>query len=465
MCDTLVAVGSATADGSVILAKNSDREPNEAQVLTYIPRAAHPPGATVKCTYIEVPQVPETYEVLLCRPFWMWGCEMGANEHGVAIGNEAVFTKEPYEKGPGLIGMDFIRLALERARTAREALDIITTLLAKYGQGGNCGFHHKTYYHNSFIIADPGEAWVLETAGRFWAAERVCDVRTISNGLTIGSRWDLASPGLVEHAIEKGWCRSRDEFHFARCYSDLIYTRLDGCRTRQRRSTELLQAQKGRITVENMMAVLRDHGPDAATDPTWDPSRGWLMETLCVHASFGPLRPSQSTGALVAHLRPDLPTLWVTGTSGTCTGVFKPVYLGGAGLPDLGPEPTGEYDPDSLWWTHERLHRAVIRDYPTRMALYREGRDALEAAFLREAGENYKSYRQADVAQRAEPLAAFTTSCFQRAAEATQRWTAAVTSVPVRHRPGRLFSMAWNKFSKQAGFPQGEGSPTSPQRF
>lgn len=54
MCDTLVAVGNATADGTVILAKNSDREANEAQALTYVRRAKHRPGATVRCTYVEI---------------------------------------------------------------------------------------------------------------------------------------------------------------------------------------------------------------------------------------------------------------------------------------------------------------------------------------------------------------------------------------------------------------------------
>ena len=63
---------------------------------------------------------------------------MGANEHGVAIGNEAVFTKVPYDKGPALLGMDLLRLALERAATARQALDVITGLLVEHGQGGNC---------------------------------------------------------------------------------------------------------------------------------------------------------------------------------------------------------------------------------------------------------------------------------------------------------------------------------------
>jgi dipeptidase len=122
MCDTLVALPNATADGSLLFAKNSDREPNEAHHLLRTPAAGHAPGEMVQCTYIKIPQVPHTHAVLLARPFWIWGAEMGANEHGVVIGNEAVFTRAPYEKGPGLIGMDFLRLALERATDARDAV-------------------------------------------------------------------------------------------------------------------------------------------------------------------------------------------------------------------------------------------------------------------------------------------------------------------------------------------------------
>ncbi len=453
MCDSLVAVGTATADGSVILAKNSDREPNEAQALTYVPRARHEPGATVECTYIAVPQVGETYEALLSRPFWMWGCEMGVNEHGLAIANEAVFTREPYRE-IGLTGMDLMRLALERTASARRALELVIELIETYGQGGNGGLRHKLMYHNSFIFADPREAWVLETADKFWAAERVRDVRSISNRLTIGNEWDLASDGLIEHAVEKGWCRSRDDFDFARCYSDFLYTRMDGSESRYCRSSELLAAQRGRLDVAAMMTYLRDHGAAAAADSTWNPGKGVTMHAICAHATLGPLRPSQSTAAMVAHLTPELATAWLTGTSAPCTGIFKPVYLGGAGLPDLGPEPAGVYDPDSLWWRHERLHRAVIRDYPTRMALYRAERDELEAAFRQEAQQTSAQYAHADPIERAAPLAALTASCFERAAQATARWSATVAAAPLRQRPGLPFRLAWDRFlAREAGFP------------
>ena len=93
MCDTLIATKQATASGVAIFGKNSDRHPNEGQHLVYIPAATHPPKSRVRCTYIEIPQARQTHAVLLSKPFWMWGAEMGVNEHGLVIGNEAVFSK------------------------------------------------------------------------------------------------------------------------------------------------------------------------------------------------------------------------------------------------------------------------------------------------------------------------------------------------------------------------------------
>lgn len=184
------------------------------------------------------------------------------------------------------------------------------------------------------------------------------------------------------------------------------------------------------------------------------------METLCVHAGFGPTRPSQSVGAMLAHLIPGMPVVWVTGTSGTCTSIFKPIFLGGAGLPTgqiaetlgLTIQPTGNYNPNTLWWFHERLHRQVIQDYATRISVYREERDALEATFLREAEEIISYYRDVSPEERAESLRAFTASCFERAQHATKRWIETVTSTPVRHRPPVFFSIAWKRFNREARF-------------
>jgi dipeptidase/GNAT superfamily N-acetyltransferase len=440
MCDTMVALGNVTADGVTLFAKNSDREPNEAQYLVQYARTRHPSGSTVKCTHIEIPQVEETYAVLLSRPFWIWGAEMGTNEFGVTIGNETVFSKVPPSKEPGLIGMDLLRLALERASSARVALDVIVELLGTYGQGGNCGHRHQFFYHNSFLIADPQEAWVLETVDRLWVAERVRDIRTISNNLSIGSEWDLVADDLVPSAVKHGWCRGRDDFHFARSHSDTIYTRFAAGRERRQCSTDLLSAEQGRITVQTMMRALRDHGPQAQNDPRWRPG-GITNPTICAHANWGPIRGYQSTGSLISQLTPGRPVHWVTGTSAPCTGVFKPVFFD-VGVPDIGPAPTDQYDPTTLWWSHERLHRAVLEDYAARLPAYRQERDDLEACFL-------DMVASAGEAERATLSA----RCFQIAREATDRWLARVRATPVRRRPGFLSRRAWAQWNRAAGFP------------
>ena len=83
------------------------------------PGKQYPVGTKLRCTYITIDQAPHTHALLLSKPVWMWGAEMAANEHGVVVGNEAVWTVEP--EGPeALLGMDLLRLAAERGATAAE---------------------------------------------------------------------------------------------------------------------------------------------------------------------------------------------------------------------------------------------------------------------------------------------------------------------------------------------------------
>jgi secernin len=442
VCDTFVALSNATKDGSVIFGKNSDRHPNEAHELKLIPRARHPKGAQVDCTYIRVPQVRETNAVLLSKPFWLWGAEMGANEHGVVIGNEAVFTKVPYEKQPGLIGMDFIRLALERASTVDEALDVMIELLETYGQGGNAMFSGKMYYHNGFLIADPHSAWIFETAGQHWAAEKVRDIRTISNLISIGSTWDRASTDLVSHAVSAGWCKNPETFNFSECYSDLVYTNFGAGKHRSCRIGELLSGRLGEIDIPFAMQVLRDHGPEA--NEKWEPGKGIFGAEVCMHASFGPVRGSQTTGSMISHLTPNGYTHWMTGTSAPCTSVFKPVWIE-AGLPNNGASPTIEYDEATLWWRHENFHRELLRNYATRIKVIKAERDALEEKFIAQA--------QIWIDQPIDPRAGFTQACFNEVEYAEATWLEEFHKIPVKQRRPVLDRIAWYNFDRQAQRP------------
>jgi len=342
----LVALPNATRYGCTIFGKNSDREPNESQLVEFVPRMKRSEDYA-KLTFGVVPQVKETYAVLVVRPWWIYGAEMGINEYGVAIGNVAVFTKEPYEER-GILGMDMVRLALERARTAGEALRMLVSFIEEYGQGGNYSYEKRFRYHNSFIIADSSEAWVLETAGRYWVAKKVKDVYSISNALSIESEWDLAHDEVVKRGVSKHGC-SRDRFSFAECFSDRLFTWASKGRERRRFTYSELKKRSGRLAVEDFIAVLRSH-----TEEPYKPSKG-SMRDICMHYG-GPLRPSQTASSAVFVICPWGWIALVTGTSNPCISLYKPLQLGAA-LPSGGC--SNKYSDECYWWRAERLHRKL----------------------------------------------------------------------------------------------------------
>jgi secernin len=398
VCDTLVVVSK----GRVLFAKNSDRDPNEAQLLEWQPARRHPEGSEVSCTWIRIPQRERTHAVLLSRPFWMWGAEMGSNEHGVTIGNEAVFTRQPLRR-LGLTGMDLLRLALERGTTAQQAVDVIVELLETHGQGGGCGHERRGFsYHNSFVVADPIRAFVLETAGRHHAVEEVEGVRAISNGLTIDG--------------------------FAQRHGDRIFTAVSRSFRRRARTQELAEHAVG---AGDLMALLRDHG-GAQKQPRYH----WLngaMAAPCMHAG-GLAAASQTTASWVAELTPGHPRHWVTATAAPCTGLFKPVRV--AEPLDLGPAPTDRFEEGaSLWWRHERLHRTMMRAPRDLATIVAEERDRQEAAWLAAPPDPASAFARGD-----ELLASWTARLLEQRPDDRRPWW-------VRHY--------WRRRARRAGFPSG----------
>ena len=421
MCDTIVIVGS----DAVHFAKNSDREPGEAQAVEHVPAQRHH-GPRLRTTRLEIDQVAATHEVVLSRPAWMWGAEMGANEHGVAIGNEALFTRVPVEE-QGLLGMDLVRLALERSTTADDALDRITWLLARHGQGGAAGFRDAGFtYHNAFVIADPTGAWLLETAGRFWAAERIRGARSTSNVLTIGADYTLVGAGTIEGARSLGLLARGETFDFKRCFGRPLMGWLSGGEVR--RACTLRKAGALRGGLRDLLEVMRDHGGLA-------PASGARLLMPCAHASWLPTREhGQTTGTMVSRLASSGSTHLFSGTSAPCLSVMKPVPLG-RGPVDTGPPPrVAGFDGASLWWRAERLHRAVLVDYERRRAVFDDERAELEARALpvtdaRAAGDLWREHRERVV-----------------------DWTAAVGRRPPPRRP-RAFDAFWRLQSWRDGVP------------
>ncbi len=114
MCDTMYVPRKAGAPGSAFFSKNSDRHPDEPQVIEITRSAGH--------------------QCLLSRPVWMHGAEMGVSSRGVAIGNEAVFARRRADRH-GVLGMDTLRSALETCASARDAVDFIAHQVETRPQG------------------------------------------------------------------------------------------------------------------------------------------------------------------------------------------------------------------------------------------------------------------------------------------------------------------------------------------
>ena len=348
MCDTL----GFTNHGRTVFGKNSDRSPNEVQVLEYHPAALHS-EEEVNATYISIPQVRKTHGVLLSRPAWMWGAEIGVNDCGVCIGNEAVFTLGRYGR-TGLTGMDLLRASLERSSDAEEAVSVITELLEAYGQGGNCGYDHDFYYDNSFLVADPGNILVLETAGRDWVCKKY-ERASISNRLSIGKDGDSYSGKVCNFKLR---------------HTEQVYTAGSGSAARRFQTQSCL----GRCEdVEDVFTALRTHDRGVK-----NPFSAGTVSSACMH--FGGAVGDHTTASMAATLETGRTVVWATGSSTPCVSLFKPWLFG--------TEPvTPVFAPDSAeaqeyWLRHEEFRRGLIgKIVPDE---YYAERDSIESQWLRD---------------------------------------------------------------------------------
>ncbi|MBB5210878.1 carcinine hydrolase/isopenicillin-N N-acyltransferase family protein [Microbulbifer hydrolyticus] len=306
MCDTL----ALRSTGATWLAKNSDRDPLEAQRVEFIPAVKGDSTRQLRCTWIEIPQVPDRHACIIGRPAWMWGAEMGVNECGVAIGNEAVFSRKVKRRGAALLGMDLLRLALERADSADAALQVIVELLRQYGQGGPAGYTHKEFrYDNSFLIADRATIWKLETAGAQWVAKKVASVDSISNALTIGDDYQLSTAELAAKPVD-----------FRRQFDTWLVPLVGASRMRRECSLNQLRALDADTAgFADFARILRTHRrgkPSGNSD-------------LCMHAApsrspFAFLRPSHTVNSMIVRIDDGGPRVAFTGTASPCMSLFRP---------------------------------------------------------------------------------------------------------------------------------------------
>lgn len=408
-CDTMVALGNSTENGHVIFAKNSDRPVTEAQPLTILPAADHKESETVRCTYIEIPQVAHTYRVLGSKPYWIWGFEHGMNEHGVVIGNEAVWSREDEDTTNGLLGMDLLRLGLERGKTAYEALHVITDLLETYGQGGNAAVGMQHRYHNAFLIADACEAWILDTCNRRWVARRVKDVAGISNCYSTETEWDEESGDICQHAYENGWISPEVPFNFAKAYGAMSVKHRNA-QPRFARLNKLLRANLGHITLDTIRAIQRDHFEGEIIAPRWNPADG-LHVSICMHAMLE--TASKTAAASQVELIPGEDPIWWHAFGCPCMSIYAPYGVNNH-LPEALSAAEATYTADSAWWQFEMLQYLIEQDYPHYMEIWKPQAEVLEKCFREQTG---KKLTDEEIRENTEKLLGAVESMIKRISE------------------------------------------------
>jgi secernin len=352
MCDTLCAPGT----GGMVFAKNSDRPPGEVQVAWPFGRRASA-GCSLRTQYLTIGDHGAHATFLSC-PTWLWGAEHGVNEHGVAIGNERVSTTHDAASAPAaLIGMDLVRLGLERARSAGEAVDVMASLLEAHGQGGIADAAHHDAYDSSFLVADPTSAYVLETAGAEWAARAFPAGTAISNRLSLGTGWARASAHVPPGADFSARYRDAGE--------DTGYADVRLAASRR----FLASTPPGGLTPAATAAHLRDHGDGpwgapGAGGPVHDPPRqvgeDFSGVSVCMHVRGLTVTAASMIAELPLDIADGAPLrVWVAPGS-PCASIFVPAFPRTvAGPPPFVPV---ELSGEELWNAADTVRRRVEED-------------------------------------------------------------------------------------------------------
>jgi hypothetical protein len=319
-----------TSDGAPYLGGYGD-EPSS-HWLEIVPRRQHAPGATVTVgvtaesdfpgSLSEIPQVTETARHVRVSYSYFKGVPApltngGLNEHGVAARDvwspsrpELNAMTPSTQNGPNY--SDLSRLVLERARTAREGVELIGELTARHG--------HSTYGGNSHLIADADEAWVvIEFSGGqgLWAAERLGpdSIRASRPGyigeipITDSHPDFLYSPNLVTFAVEQGWFDPKKSGLFN---ANLIYG--DG------------QYRWAGVTwiEDEMTARSKRPGKISIEDIVWAIRTPKLTGDTAGYGQIVPLGRQQHS---------ELRVLWHT-QIGSLAAPFVPIYMGVADVPE-----------------------------------------------------------------------------------------------------------------------------------
>ena len=502
-CTSLIAGKGATTDGSTIITYNADSYVISGY-LQHTPAADHAPGEMLEVVEWDtdkplgkIPQVSHTYSTI-----------GNINEHQLAITESTFDCRTELADTTAIIDYgSLIYITLQRAKTAREAITVMTDLVAEHG-----------YYSGgeSFSIADPDEAWVLEMVskgmvekGAVWVARRIPD--DCISGHANQSRIHqfplndkencLYSADVITFARKMGWFDGKDEdFSFSKAYAVSDYLSYRGCDGRvwsyfnrfadgMDKYLPFIKGEGGetlplyvkpnrKLSVRDIQSAMRDHFDGTEFDMTTDPGAGpWkspyryaplIYEVDSVeYIHERPISTQQTGFTLVAQMRGWLPDciggiLWF-GVDDAKMGVYNPIYCCMNRVPncyrrEISDLYTLNWE-SAFWvnnWVANQAYNRFSLIYPDVVKVQNEIEDAYPAmtqAIEKRAATALKE----SPSQAVEILSAFSDSVSQAA---TDRYRKLGEYIFVKNLDGRQRKEENGSFKRtEYGYPVSPNSP------
>lgn len=426
-CTNFIVGKKASADGSVICSYNAD-DYGLFIGLCHYPAGKHEKGSVRKIydwdTNVYHGQIPEaevTYNVI-----------GNINEYQVSIGETTFGGREELVDTTGILDYgSLIYIALQRSKTAREAIKVMTTLTDKYGycSGGE-----------TFTICDPNEAWIMEMIGKgpgrkgtVWVAVRIPDdaicahanqsrIRTFNQK---DKKNVMFSKDCITFAREKGWFSGKDaDFSFCEAYAYPDFSGRRFCEARvwsffNHFSTDMeryLPYAEGKVkdaepmplwikpnckvSVQDIQECMRDHYEGTPFSLDKDPGQGvWNMPyrpTPLTYKVDGkeyfnerPTSTQQTAFSYVAQLRSWLPrqiggVLWFGNDDGNMVA-YTPVYCGNTSQPECYNTKDADavtFSMKNAFWVCNWVSNMVYPRYSLMFGSLKSVRDSLETSYF-----------------------------------------------------------------------------------
>lgn len=457
-CTSLIAGKNATADNSVFITYAADSHTLYGEL--YRQEAAdHKKGAMRQVIdwdsskpLGEIPEVKHTYSTI-----------GNMNEHGLAI-SESTWGGREELAGTGTIDYgSLIYITLQRAKTAREAIDVMTNLVKDYGYASE---------GESFSIADPNEVWIMEMIGKgkadkgaVWVARRVPDDCISGHAnhsrihkFPLNDPETLYSPDVISFARSQGYFDGKDEdFDFSRAYAITDAGALRGCDARvwafynkfadgmdqyfpwvSKGEGEVLPLwvkPNRKLTADDMKWMMRDHFENTPFDMTKDIGAGpfevpyrWRPMSYTVDGreyTHERAIATQQTGfSFVAQLRDQMPDamkgmLWF-GTDDANTCVYLPIFCSITTVPHELAEGNGDICTlswDANFWVNNYVANQAYNRYSQMIPDIRAKQSELEKAIVEEVAAAEVAVPSMSKAQAAEYLQGISDKWAKKATE------------------------------------------------